>query len=168
MRKLALVIALALSSPSALSQQWTDDETRAGMKKVDQTRFTSSGKPLTLFFMASLNLDCSPSEDYQFELTKEPEHGTVDFVPDFANPSYAKDNPRAKCNDKKVEGHLLRYQSNGGYTGMDSFTVLEVFPQGWARETTFHMNVRPIKSKGCAADAIEVPVPSPHPTPRMR
>src|SRR5262245_47803426 len=142
---IATLSLLTLLSTAALSEQpWTDEENRAGIKKQDGTRYVPSGKSIALSFLIALRPDCSINEEYQFELIKEPEHGTVEFTPEWRNTSFSKENVRAKCNEKKSEGHVLSYRSASGYVGTDSFTLLEL-AGGWAWETTYHLNVRPSK-----------------------
>ena len=148
---------LLLSSP--LAAEWTDEEVAAGLKRAEYTRHVISGNIARLQFLVAVNPDCSLADGYQFSLTKEPEHGTVDFVPYIGFATYAKDNVRAKCNDKKLEGHMLSYKPKDGYVGVDSFTFLELFPSGMGREITFRMNVRPVKPK--TREAVELPRPRP-------
>jgi hypothetical protein len=52
--------------------------------------------------MVYLNADCSEADGWASEITKPPEHGVAEIVPHNGFPTYAKDNPRSKCNEHKV------------------------------------------------------------------
>jgi len=142
---LASAVMLAVIGNVSAAEKWTDEESAAGLKKTELTRYAFAGYKMNLAFLVSLNIDCSVVEIYQASIVKEPEHGTAEIAPhtDFA--SYAKENPRSKCNETKVAGEVLSYKAKDGYHGPDSLTVLEIFPSGFARETTFNLNVRAIK-----------------------
>src|SRR5215831_4713522 len=129
--------AFGLLLSSALAAEWTDEEVAAGLKRAEYTRHAISGNIARLQFLVAVNPDCSSADGYQFSLTKEPEHGTVDFVPYIGFATYEKDNVRAKCNDKKLEGHMLSYKTKDGYVGMDSFTFLEFSLQEWVAKSRF-------------------------------
>src|SRR5262249_52607609 len=141
-------IALAVvGNASAAANKWTDEETSAGLKKVEQVRYALSGRPLRLQFLYALNSDCSFIDGYQFAIIKEPEHGTAEIVPYTAFPSFAKDNPRFKCNEQQIQGQALIYKPNDNYEGPDSFIFLDLTPSGFAKEITYTFNVRSFKSK---------------------
>jgi len=156
-RFLLTVSALALLSLPAIAQDpWTPEEWRAGMRKLEQTRYAFTGVAFALWFSTSLETDCSVSENFSVEVIKEPEHGTVDIVPAKGFPGYLKGNERAKCNEMKVEGYNTVYRSNVGYTGDDTLSIVEIYSSGYARELTVHLKVRKSKAtKG--ADAIPLP-----------
>jgi len=164
MRKFVLALAFLVSTVCAAlaAEHWTDDEVAAGMKKVEFVRFAPSGKTMNLRFLLALNPDCSVV-DYEFAITKQAEHGKAEIVPHADYSTYTKDNPRAKCNEQKIEGFMLTYKSNNGYTGPDSFTYWELTPSGLAREVTYHLNVRsfetPRPTKGRDAKALPPPRP---------
>jgi hypothetical protein len=150
---LASLSMLAIIGSANAASQWTDEETAAGLKKVEYVRYALSGQKLSLGSLIALDVDCSVAESYQASIIKEAEHGVVDIVPQTVSVFYAKDNPRSKCNDQRFEGHMLIYTAKKDYTGPDGFTILEVFPSGFARETTFLLNVRAFKPTR-AADSV--------------
>src|SRR5262249_7221638 len=142
----ASAVTLAvIGSANAVNYKWTDDETAAGLKKIEITRYAFAGHKINLFFLVALEVDCSVTELYQASIVKEPEHGIAEITPHTDFSSYAKDNPRSKCNETKVAGEMLSYKGKDGYAGPDNVTVLEVFPGGLAREVTFILNVRAFK-----------------------
>jgi hypothetical protein len=157
-RRLVLTLAIlagAASAASAAADKWTDEETSAGLKKVEQVRYALSGSLLRLRFLYALNLDCSPFEGYQFAIIKEPEHGTAEIVPYTAFPNFAKESSRFKCNERQIEGQALTYKPKDNYEGPDSFTFLELSPSGFATETTYTFNVRSFKAKPKSAAKVE-------------
>jgi hypothetical protein len=159
MRKLALVMALLASTSVLAAEQWTEEEAVAGLKKSEYTRHALSGSTVLLQFLIAINPDCSVVDGYQFSITKEPEHGTVEIVPHAGFTTFAKDNPRSRCNEKKHQGQMITYKSKDGYVGEDSFTFVDMAPSGFAREITYRMNVRPAKSR--SAESIQMPRPRP-------
>jgi hypothetical protein len=159
---LASAIALGVVGNASAADKWTDEETSAGLKKIERTRYALSGSPLRLQFLYALNSDCSFIDGYQFAIIKEPDHGTAEIVPYTAFPSFAKDNPRFKCNEQQIQGHALIYKPNDNYEGPDSFTFLDLTPSGFAQETTYTFNVRAFKGKlkpAVKADGEGVPLP---------
>jgi len=153
---LASAIALAIVGNANAADPWTNEETSAGVKKVEYTRYAFDGRKINLQFMGTLNADCTQPEEYEASIITEPKHGVAELEPrtDFMN--YAKDNPRAKCNETKYASLMLTYKAKDGYAGPDSVTVFEVFPSGLAREITFTLNVRAIKP---SRSAETVPLP---------
>jgi hypothetical protein len=145
---LAAVLTLGLLSSSALAaDDWTPEELATRLKKVEITRHALSGNRLMIGFYAALNPDCSIVDGYEYKITKEPEHGTAEFVQSANFLSFPKDNPRFKCNEKKVSGLVLTYRSNDGYAGADAFEFLDLSPGGLAREVTVHVNVRGVVAR---------------------
>jgi hypothetical protein len=155
-------IALAVVGNASAADKWTDEETLAGLKTLEHTRYALSGSPLRLRFLYALGPDCSFIDGWQYAVIKEPEHGTAEIVPYTAFPSFAKDNPRFKCNEQQIQGQALIYKPNDNYEGRDSFTFLDLTPSGFAQETTYTFNVRAFKGKSkpaVKADAESMPLP---------
>ena len=98
---LASAIALAIVGNANAADPWTNEETSAGVKKLEYTRYAFAGRKINLQFMGTLNADCTQPEEYEASIITEPKHGVAELEPrtDFMN--YAKDNPRAKCNETK-------------------------------------------------------------------
>jgi hypothetical protein len=131
-----------LSSAAAKADDWTHDESVAGLQKFEFSRFVPSGVKRMLEFAYLSNPDCSIPGTIEARKIQEPEHGTVEFanVEGFAN--YKPDTKFAKCNDKKVPGVAINYKSSDGYVGPDNFSVIVMYPNGMAREVRFKMIVR--------------------------
>jgi hypothetical protein len=113
-----------------------------GMKHFDYTRFVPAGVKRTVGYGYGANIDCSPMTDIDVRVTKEPEHGAVELVSGEFFPAFAKDNPRVKCNDKKIRGMKINYTATKGYMGDDTFQVLILFPNGFAYETDYNITVK--------------------------
>ena len=79
---------------------------------------------------------------YDVKTTKEPEHGTVEIVPAENFSTFAKDNVSFKCNARKMSGFNVNYKPSEEYRGPDEFTVLVLWPNGYASEAHFKMVVR--------------------------
>jgi hypothetical protein len=139
---LVTVCAFGLLLSSASAQEWTKEEIEAGVKKSEITRHVPSGRSSPLRFLTALNPDCSIVEGYEFKITKQPEHGTVEVVSSEHFTTFAKENPRFKCNEKKTRGLAISYKSADGYKGLDAFEVLELSPNGFAWELRWNINVR--------------------------
>jgi opacity protein-like surface antigen len=139
--KLLLAAAVALLSTAAAAKDWTQEETLAGMQKLEYTRYAPSGENQLLDFLTVVQLGCLPYERNPVVRTiRAPEHGTVETA---SGEGYAKFlGDTAKCNDQKVAGTKLSYKSTSGYTGPDTFTVLVMYPNSFAREVTYKMIVR--------------------------
>jgi hypothetical protein len=122
---------------------WTAEENAAGVKKQEVVRYAFAGNKMTLANLFSMTPDCSIVEGWAYEIIKQPEHGIAEIVPTTTFSTWPKDNPRYKCNERKVDAHMVTYTPKVGYKGPDSLTYVEIGPSGLAWETTFHFNVRP-------------------------
>src|SRR6266540_6365713 len=118
--------AFGLLLSSASAQKWSEEEIAAGVKATELTRHVLAGKKWPLQFILALNPDCSVVDGYEIKITKQPEHGTAELVPADRFPSYAKDNPRFRCNEKRMHGLDLIYKASDGYKGMDEFEVVQL------------------------------------------
>src|SRR5262245_33481069 len=139
---LLTVCAFGLLLSSAFAQEWTKEERQSGVQRLEFTRHVSSGAKRTIEFVNAVNPDCSIPEGLEVKKTSEPTHGTVEIVPSQGFAQFAKDNPRSKCNDRKIHGFNLNYKSANGYRGPDEFDIFVMYPNGFAREVHFNMNVR--------------------------
>lgn len=145
MKKFLIIAAAAglLSSTAfAADEKWTDDENASGVKKMEFVRYAFAGQKMKLQYLYALDIDCSNFDGYAFEITKQPEHGTAEIVPQTFFPMYTKDNPRFRCNEHKIDGQILTYTPAAGYKGPDSLTYIQIGPSGLAWEKTYHFNVR--------------------------
>jgi hypothetical protein len=170
-RLLFAALALGLLSSAALAEEWTDEERMSGVKKEEYVRYAFAGQKMQLYFLYAIEIDCSAVEGYVYEITKKPEHGIAELVPHTDFPIFPKNNPRAKCNEQKVDGYSLSYKANAGYKGPDSFTYVMIGPSGFAWERTYRFNVRelPASTSGPKKRGAEaIPLPEIVPLPRSK
>jgi hypothetical protein len=137
----ALVLGLLTSAAFTAEKPWTDEEQTSGVRKQEYVRYAFAGQQMRLRQIYALDIDCTPTE-WAYEITKQPEHGTVEIITTSFYPTYPKDNPRFRCNEQKIEGHALIYTPAKGYKGPDSFVFQEINNSGFAWETTYTFNVR--------------------------
>jgi TonB family protein len=113
-----------------------------GLRKREHTRYSPSGESRTVWFVHGANPDCSPWGPIEIKMTKKPEQGTVEIVPAKGFPNFTTDNIRFKCNALKAAGFNVNYKSSKGYTGADDFTIFVIWPNGYADEVLYKMDVR--------------------------
>jgi hypothetical protein len=130
---LALALTIAHATPAAAQEEPTKEELRAGLRRVEQTRYVRGGKQLNLGSLTPISPNCTVLESDN-TITKEPEHGTATIDVSEHFPNFSKDNVRAKCNDKKVRGPVLLYKAATGYVGTDTLEVLSIGSSGFATE----------------------------------
>jgi len=95
----------------AFAQEWTKEEKAAGLKTTEFTRHMPAGKQRTLDNFGYLNPDCTPIEDTDTVITKEPEHGSAVIETIEGFPAYAKDNVASKCNEKRMRMPVRTYKA---------------------------------------------------------
>jgi hypothetical protein len=147
MTKFLLTICALLVSLPAFAQEWTNEEWTAGVKTTEFTRHVPAGKQRILDPLAVLNPDCTLVEDTDSVITKEPQHGSavIEMIERF--PTYAKDNIRSKCNEKKIRMPVVIYKAAIGYTGTDTFEVLSIFSNGVTSLYRYTIKILDVDSK---------------------
>jgi hypothetical protein len=131
------------------------------MQKFDITRYVPSGIKRSLVFYSYVNPECSVIEGTEIRKIQDPEHGTIEIVPEEGFLSWSKDTVYYKCNEKKIRGFTLYYKSSEGYHGPDRFDLLILYPYGFAYEQHFTVNVQ----KEVASKPVEEPPPEVKPAP---
>jgi hypothetical protein len=76
---LALALTIAHATPAAAQEEPTKEELRAGLRRVEQTRYVRGGKQLNLGSLTAINPNCTVLESDN-TITKEPEHGSTSNV----------------------------------------------------------------------------------------
>jgi hypothetical protein len=89
-----------------------------------------------------LNPDCSSIGEITIRVTSSPQHGQVSTVRAQDFPTFVNENPRSICNRRRVAGISLRYVSQRGFIGTDSFTVETFYPGGTLRQNEYTIDVR--------------------------
>lgn len=86
--------------------------------------------------------DCELIE-LTIRITKAPVNGKLEVVEGEAFPYYAKDNPRAKCNDKKVFGaSLIFYAPKAGFKGADTASVEVITSRGQSYRYVWNITIK--------------------------
>jgi len=115
---------------------------RSGIKKEEYARFVRSGVDTALYFFVVANPDCSPADGYEVAVTTQPQHGSLTSEPSKEFASWPKENPRSKCNDKKIRGTNWVYRSEKGYRGKDEFEIVVYWPNGTINQRHYVVDVR--------------------------
>jgi hypothetical protein len=139
--------AFGLLLSSAFAQEWTKEERAAGLKTTEFTRHIPAGKQRALDNFGYLNPDCTPIEDTDTVITKEAEHGSAVIETIERFPTYAKDNVRSKCNEKRMRMPVLTYKAAVGYAGTDTFEVLSISSNGVAHLYRYTIKIVDVDSK---------------------
>jgi len=129
-----------VSAQQKANKEANEDWAKYGIKIQELTRYVISGKSIVLYFEHALDLNCSPGE-FDVRVLKYPEHGTVELVSADGLAAFPEDNPRSKCNGKKVKGIKIIYKSSPEYAGPDAIHVMSYAESGLALETHWKLNV---------------------------
>jgi len=142
LKPLAIAAILIAAPVVAHGQHWTQEEWERGIKKEEYARYVRSGAHTALYFFAVTNPDCSPVDGYEVAVTTQPQHGEVTLEPSKEYASWPKENPRSKCNDKKIHGTNWIYRSEKGYRGKDEFEITIYTPTGTVNQRHYVVDVR--------------------------
>jgi hypothetical protein len=112
------------------------------LRKQQATRVVPSSKNQRIGFFSSVDPDCVSNGEVEVRVTKQPEHGSAETKTATNFPNYSKENIRSKCNDRKVRGVQINYKSAEQYVGSDELELLVLFPNGFAREVHYNLDVR--------------------------
>jgi hypothetical protein len=101
-----------------------------------------SGRTQQIDFFASLHPDCTPTGTPTVRLIDGPSKGlvTTETGKDFL--AFAKPNPRARCNSRRVSGTKLLYRSADNFIGSDQVRILILSGSGEGREAVYDIEVR--------------------------
>lgn len=89
-----------------------------------------------------LNPDCSFVGYPTVRITNGPTHGRVIIRKGKYYPNYSSSNPRNVCNTRRVDATIIKYKSESGYLGWDSFSVDVIFVGGSERLDDFQITVK--------------------------
>jgi hypothetical protein len=129
----------ALAEEQSQQSKWS----REGVRTWEYTRFIPANVKRRVGFGYWVATDeCVGATDIEFRVTKAPEHGAVESLPESGFPNFAKDSPRAKCNGKKIRGVAIYYKPEKDFKGTDEFEVILLYPSGFADEAKFSVNVQ--------------------------
>jgi len=125
MRVLVSIAVLLLSAISAQAQ-----------------RHVVGGQSIQLYFLASINPDCTARGYSTMTVTQQPQHGRVRITRGSDFVTIPESNARSACNRRRVPGVGIHYTAPRGYTGPDSVVVEMITPSGRLRRGTFNLYVR--------------------------
>lgn len=141
-RLIALVQALLVATGISASAQEPQTPATPIARPVSLARFVPTAEERTLGFYTSINPDCTQTDRTVVRIIAPPEHGTASFHNGDMYTSFPRENPRSACNDKRIPGALVKYKSEDGYIGGDTFRALIIYPDGTATEATYNIVVR--------------------------
>jgi hypothetical protein len=106
------------------------------------TRTAVAGQPLRLDFVGSFNPDCTPIGTSRVLITRQPSSGRVVVSKGTGFSSYGRENPRSRCNARRMPGIIVHYIPNPGFIGQDSFDAELLFGSGTTLTKTYRLTVR--------------------------
>ena len=135
---LALMMVALPISASAQKQKKVDHPAYLPSWQVE--RVVPKGEKRRIGFRTSLFPDCTSRGAVIVRLTGMPKSGTVTFgeIEDFPNMT---DEDYKKCNTQKVPGTAVIYDPNPDFTGTDTFSGTEIYPNGQARKIEVKVSV---------------------------
>jgi hypothetical protein len=105
-------------------------------------RIVLSGERVRVGTAWDVNSDCSSTGHIKSRLVEQPKNGVVEMVTEMGFSSYAKDNPKYKCNEKQSDIQAYYYKSQEDFKGKDRFAVEVFYPRGSYRKLIFSIDVR--------------------------
>ena len=105
-------------------------------------RVVASGRPQQINFITTMDPDCHLTGSGDFAVLEGPAHGRVSMERGVDFPNYPPNNPRARCNTRKLAGNKLIYQSAPGFVGEDDFVLEVVGKYGSVLRARYHIAIR--------------------------
>ncbi len=105
-------------------------------------RIVLSGERVRVGSAWDVNSDCGSTGHIKSRLLEQPKNGVVEMVTEMGFTSYAKDNPKYKCNEKQSDIQAYYYKSREDFKGKDRFVVEVFYPRGSYRKLNFNIDVR--------------------------
>jgi hypothetical protein len=113
---LAALVAIALSGCNA---------TENARERRVATKAVVAGGKVELNGYRSLELDCSANPAPRINIIQKPAFGTVSTERNTAFPAFPADNPRSRCNTRRVPNLSVVYRANAN-AGAKDRVVFEV------------------------------------------
>jgi len=105
-------------------------------------RFVPTGEERLVAFYPTLFVDCSSRGPTVGRITTKPTHGTLGLAQGDSFTFYTQNSTLSACNNKKVNGLVITYKSDDGYTGEDDASLLLIFADGNAAKLDILFLVR--------------------------
>ena len=109
---------------------------------VEIARSAASEQRVRIGFLANVDPDCTSTPFANVRIVAPPQHGEATLSQDTGFTGYAKDNPRFECNQQRIDGTAVLYQSEAGYTGKDYLTVEIVYEDGRESNLRYAIEVK--------------------------
>jgi hypothetical protein len=109
---------------------------------VELVRAVAAEQKLRLDFLYSINPDCSSLGFSTVRIIEPPKNGRLTVENSTGFTSFPQGNVRYECNKRRLEGVVLHYEPNPGFTGTDSLTVDVVFPSGSSSKRHYAIAVK--------------------------
>jgi hypothetical protein len=105
-------------------------------------RGAAAGRRQFMTFVASLNPDCTSAGKTTVSVVSRPEHGDVTLEQMTGFPSFPQGSKLWKCNERRVPGVAIIYQSDGMFMGSDTFVTSQLDPDGQRNVLSFDVAVQ--------------------------
>jgi hypothetical protein len=89
-----------------------------------------------------VNGDCTSGGYPSVRVRYGPFHGRITDEPSSAYFNFPPNDIRGACNDGRIEGLAIYYESQPGFIGKDNATVEIIYPSGQLRTYDYQINVR--------------------------
>jgi hypothetical protein len=146
---LLVVLAVAAAAPAgAQTRRYSVTVTPGGApakgyQKLSISKATIGAAPIQLWANTAIDPDCSEHQPgATLSILEPPTHGTATVSDEPLFIAFAPNNPRAKCNDRKVPGHQAIYVAQAGFRGRDRVVLQGTSPAGGVRRITVAIDVR--------------------------
>ncbi len=104
---------------------------------IATTRFyktVSPGGRIKVTWYVTLDAGCHTLGETRINLVRPPEGGTLETAHGSEYPTFGSSNPRYACNRRKAPATDLYYHAGASFSGIDTFDVEAVSPDGTARK----------------------------------
>jgi hypothetical protein len=114
----------------------------ASAAQAQYVKVAVSGQPMMLYQANSTNPDCTTMGAVTMRVVGGPQHGRVTVSSTGVFPTFPLNNPRSRCNTRRVAGKKAFYTSRRGYVGSDAVALEVIFPNGRYLQRSFSSAVR--------------------------
>jgi hypothetical protein len=147
---LAAVLALGTAGAAgAQTRQYSVTITPAGSQpakgyqKLSISKATIGAAPIQLWANTAIDPDCTEHQPgATLSVLEPPAHDTATVSNEPLYMAFPPNNPRSKCNDRKIPGHQAIYVAQAGYRGHDQVVLQGTSPGGGVRQITVKIDVR--------------------------
>jgi hypothetical protein len=109
---------------------------------VEVARTATRDQRLRVATFFDLNPDCSVIGIPTIRVLEASKNGNVIFEKGSGFPAFPENNPRSKCNASSLDGEIIFYTPEPGYSGPDSVMVEIIYPDGTAGRRHYTIEVK--------------------------